>query len=240
MRSFDDDERGLQALAQEVVQHPTHAYLIQCADEDVEPVLTALRPALLGVPGARADHPDWRVVGQERRVARADVEAWPEGALVPPIAAAFKVLVVLGADRMTDEAQNLLLKVVEEPPASARTLLVAAEALGVATTLKSRCRQIRVLSAASPQAPSPAAREVLAGRLSSDTGTTVLAEAARLIRDELREPGSVASCQGWPRSALVPRWEALEEAARALDANLNRELVAWRLGRAFRSQRGAP
>lgn len=240
MRSFDADQAGLRALAREVGQHPTHAYLIQCADEDQEPVLTALRPALLGVPTASSDHPDWRVVGQERRVARADVEGWPEGALVPPIAASFKVLVVLGADRMTDEAQNLLLKVVEEPPASARTVLVGAEALGVAATLRSRCRQIRVLSATPREAPRPAVLEVLAGRLSGDAWTTALADAAALIRDELARPGSVAICQGWPRSALVPRWVALEDAARALDANLNRELVAWRLGRVLRSPGGSP
>lgn len=232
MKSFDTTPGGLAAFAAAVAEAPTHAYLIEAPPAAWGPVQASCRLALWGQAGdGPADHPDWRVVGGDKRVGRGDVEGWPEGVLVPPLLAPKKVLVVLDADRMTDEAQNLLLKVMEEPPASAVTILMAQEAVAVAVTLRSRCRQLRVRAAGAPPALSEPARALVAGQL-SEGWPEVLAEAAAAIRGQLGDPADPQD-----PGVLVARWGALEAAARALDGNANRELVAWQLERAWRGRR---
>jgi hypothetical protein len=230
MKSFDAAPAGVAALKAEVLQHPTHAYLIECPASLTGPVLSALAPVLLfgrDESPVGSDVPDWRVVGMDKRVGRPDVATWPEEAIVPPIAALHKVLVVVGAERMTDEAQNLLLKVVEEPPPTAVTLMVAEQALSVAVTLRSRCRQLALRPAPVRRTASAAAQELLNGRVAGDEWPEALAEAAELIRDHIADPRQ----GGGAPQALVDRWAALEEAAQALEQNANRELVAWRLAR---------
>ncbi len=232
MKSFDTAARGMADLCAAVAEAPTHAYLIEAAPAAWESVQAACRAALWGsASDRRADHPDWRIVGQDKRVGRADVEGWPEAVLVPPLLAPVRVLVVLDADRMTDEAQNLLLKVMEEPPASAVTILLAQEAVAVAVTLRSRCRQLRVRAAGAPPAVSEPAQALVDGHL-AENWPEALAEAAGAIRRQLQTPGGAEH-----RRLLVERWRALEAAAHALDGNANRELVAWQLGQALRGRR---
>ncbi len=217
-------------MAAELAAQPTHAYLVEAPPATWDQVEAICRQALWGADAGPA-HPDWRVVGLDKRVLRDDVQGWPEEALVPPLLAPLKVLVVRGADRMTEEAQNLLLKVVEEPPPHAATVLLAEAAVAVAVTLRSRCRQVRV-QAGAPTGVSDAARALLAGRVQGDGWPGALAEAAACLRHALeRGPGSV------PAARLIMQWQALEAASRALDGNANRELVAWQLEQSLNGHR---
>ena len=54
----------------------------------------------------------------------------------------YKIYIIDDAERMTTEAQNALLKVLEEPPESVVILLLAKEADKILTTIKSRAQQI--------------------------------------------------------------------------------------------------
>jgi DNA polymerase-3 subunit delta' len=54
-----------------------------------------------------------------------------------------KVFIVSDADRMTEEAQNCLLKTLEEPPPSSLLLLVAARLEPFVDTVVSRCQVVR-------------------------------------------------------------------------------------------------
>ena len=231
MRSFDATPAGWRSLAAELAAQPTHAYLLEAPAAIWDQVETVCRAALWGADD-EGIHPDWRVVGLDKRVGRDDVLGWPEEALVPPMLAPVKVLVVRRADRMTEEAQNLLLKVVEEPPPHAATVLLAEEAVAVAVTLRSRCRQMRVQSDAHPEV-SDAARALLAGRVQGEGWPGALAEAAACLRSALARASAPAPAQ-W---GLIEQWQALEAAARALDGNANRELVAWQLERRLRGAR---
>jgi hypothetical protein len=231
MRSFDATPEGWRSLAAELAAQPTHAYLFEAPAVIWEQVETMCRAALWGADDEGA-HPDWRVVGLDKRVGRDDVRGWPEEALVPPVLAPIKVLVVRRADRMTEEAQNLLLKVVEEPPPHAATVLLAEEAVAVAVTLRSRCRQMRVQSDVPPEV-SDAARALLAGRVQGDGWPGALAEAAVCLRGALERESASTPAQG----RLIEQWQALEAAAWALDGNANRELVAWQLEQRLRGRR---
>lgn len=232
MRSFDATPGGWRSLAADLATQPTHAYLIEAPAAAWDQVETVCRAALWSADGEHGAHPDWRVVGVDKRVGRDDVMAWPEEALVPPMLAPVKVLVVRGADRMTEEAQNLLLKVVEEPPPHAATVLLAEDAVAVAVTLRSRCRQMRVTSEAGADV-SDAARALLAGRVQGDGWPGALVEAAVNLRNTLERDESAAP----ERLRLIEQWQALEAASRALDGNANRELVAWQLEHSLRGRR---
>lgn len=48
------------------------------------------------------------------------------------------------ADRMTEEAQNALLKTVEEPPGAALVVLTSARPAGLLATVRSRCARVRL------------------------------------------------------------------------------------------------
>ncbi len=61
-----------------------------------------------------------------------------------PVEASGKLVVILGADDMNDEAQNALLKSLEEPPAGSRLILIAAREDRLLETIRSRCQVLRL------------------------------------------------------------------------------------------------
>jgi len=60
-----------------------------------------------------------------------------------PFEGRWKVFVVADAERMTEEAQNCLLKTLEEPPPHSLLILVAARTEGFVETVLSRCQIVR-------------------------------------------------------------------------------------------------
>jgi len=62
-----------------------------------------------------------------------------------PYQGKWKVEILAGADRMTLEAANALLKTLEEPPADTLLILTATNLEGVLPTIQSRCRQVRLV-----------------------------------------------------------------------------------------------
>jgi DNA polymerase-3 subunit delta' len=81
-----------------------------------------------------------------------------------------RVVIVDGADDLNEEAQNALLKVLEEPPPGSLLLLVTAREESLLDTVRSRCHELRLsplgdeaMAAAAPDAP-PALRRLARGR----------------------------------------------------------------------------
>ena len=74
------------------------------------------------------------------------VRALRQEAWVAPNEAARKVFLIPEADAMNANAQNALLKVLEEPPASAAFLLLGKTAGAFLPTVRSRCLTLRVTS----------------------------------------------------------------------------------------------
>ena len=62
-----------------------------------------------------------------------------ESAFVYPIEAKRKVNILLDCDKMSEQSQNALLKILEEPPKFMIFILVCQNALGLLTTVRSRC-----------------------------------------------------------------------------------------------------
>jgi hypothetical protein len=227
----------------EVRARPGHAFLLEAAQDATDDALLALRGALLCDRGPTpcgacpaclpGPHPDWIVAEAGARVRREAVAEWPSLALQPPVRAARKVFVVPHAERLTDEAGSALLKLLEEPPPRAVLLLATDRPGAVLPTLVSRCRRLRWTAPPAGFTLSPEVDAVLKGKWDATAWPSWLEPAALAVRQAIRRPGSVEPLAGLTPAQLLARWQALVDAARALDRNAQPDLVARRLRRAF-------
>lgn len=87
-------------------------------------------------------HPDISVTAPEdgkKNIAVAQIRAVRAAAYVKPHMANHRVFLIDGADSMNEQAQNALLKVLEEPPGGVLFLLIAESAAALLDTILSRC-----------------------------------------------------------------------------------------------------
>lgn len=99
------------------------------------------------------NHPDITVVSPEdgkKNITVAQIRALRTEAYVKPHMAARRVFVIDKADSMNEQAQNALLKVLEEPPGDIVFILIAESAAALLDTVISRCT---VLSLMPPEIP---------------------------------------------------------------------------------------
>lgn len=90
-------------------------------------------------------HPDITCVGlleDKREISVGQIRALRADVYIRPNEAERKVYLIDPADKMNDEAQNALLKVLEEGPAYAAFLLLAEQPGQMLTTIRSRCEQL--------------------------------------------------------------------------------------------------
>lgn len=98
-------------------------------------------------------HPDITVTAPEdgkKNITVAQIRALRTEAYVKPHMAARRVFVIDRADSMNEQAQNALLKVLEEPPGDIIFILIAESAAALLDTIISRCT---VLSLVPPEMP---------------------------------------------------------------------------------------
>lgn len=89
------------------------------------------------------NHPDIIVVGPDGRSIKNDqVKIIQTEMNLKPYESRRKVFIIDSADTMTPQAQNSLLKVLEEPPSSCLVILVSSNAAGLLPTVKSRCQRL--------------------------------------------------------------------------------------------------
>lgn len=120
---------------------------------------------------ARGQHSDVTIVDQGGEASikiRALRERVLEVVGYRPFEARYRVCIIDPADEMTEEAQDALLKTLEEPPSSAIFILVTAYPDTLSPTILSRCRRLRF------------------GPLSEADVTRVLVERARIEPSEAR------------------------------------------------------
>lgn len=113
------------------------------------------RKALAGI------HPDVTVVrrqegekGAHREILVEQIRAVTADAVLAPNEAERKVYIIAQADRMNVQAQNALLKALEDPPGHACFILCAQSAEGLLPTVRSRCVRAEDVTARE-QEPSP-------------------------------------------------------------------------------------
>lgn len=90
------------------------------------------------------NHPDFLQIEPEGKMLKIDqIRKMQEKIAEKPILSRKKVYIVDNADQMTEEAQNCLLKTLEEPPEYAIIILVVSNESKMLATIRSRCVTIK-------------------------------------------------------------------------------------------------
>ncbi len=92
---------------------------------------------------ASQNHPDYMVVVPDgASVKNAQIEALQSFFLIKPFESRYKIGLVSHAHLMTDQAQNRLLKLLEEPPEYALIFFITDQITGLLETVLSRCQTV--------------------------------------------------------------------------------------------------
>lgn len=120
-----------------------------------------------------------------------------------------QVVIINGADRLTEEAANGLLKSLEEPPPSARFLLLTSRPSNCLPTIVSRCQLIRF-----QRLPSSVIAQLLLRHQACDAPTA-------------EHVSRLAQGSGERAVELAGRWEAWQEIMAHLGSDRPMKWLAW-------------
>lgn len=73
-----------------------------------------------------------------------DIRDLQRNAILPPYEGSYKVFIIDGAENLSDEAANCLLKTLEEPPSRVLILLLTTEESRLLPTIISRCQRVEL------------------------------------------------------------------------------------------------
>lgn len=101
---------------------------------------TGERPCGVCAACAKSAHPDITVCGEESGSLTVDtIREMRSQAYVMPNEAPYRVIILVNANTMTPQAQNALLKILEEPPARVIFILTCENRSQMLPTIRSRC-----------------------------------------------------------------------------------------------------
>lgn len=88
-------------------------------------------------------NPDFQeIYFEDKSIGVEEVRAVLKGLVIKPLYSNYKVILINDADNMTVQAQNALLKSLEEPPAYVVFILTVQSSAAMAQTIRSRCQRI--------------------------------------------------------------------------------------------------
>lgn len=160
------------------------------------------RPCRLIASGSHADLALVSPTGASNMIKIDQIRELVAGLTLYSVEGGRKIALIEHADHMNEEAQNALLKTLEEPPSRTHVILAAAEDSRLMPTIRSRCAVIRIGLPDARQAS-----ELLGERLGVDAPT-----ATRLLRMSSGRPGPLITA------------EATGDAARA-HAQIRRQIL---------------
>ncbi len=189
----------------------------------------------------RGIHPDITVVDKpddKREIIVTQIRAIRDDAVVTPNEADRKVTIIRHADLMNTSAQNALLKVLEEPPATAAFILVTENPAELLPTVRSRCASVQAArdDAAAPSGVSDAAQAFLSAlsdgaleltrwsfdveKLDKDAFGAFLRDAEAAVVHQLRD-NAAGKPSPLPSSLLVGALDTLALARTYLQSNVS-------------------
>ncbi|MEE9171951.1 MAG: DNA polymerase III subunit delta' [candidate division NC10 bacterium] len=148
---------------------------------------------------AKGIHPDVHLLAPEGATLKIDqIRTLTQEAALRPYEGRRKVFILNEAETMTEQAQNALLKTLEEPPGATLLILIAPEASALLPPIASRCSQIRF---------TPLPESAIAARL-QEQGCDE--EEAHLLAS--LAAGSLGRAQELRQSALQEIWDLIDQA----------------------------
>ncbi len=130
---------GKSAFAREL------AAAVNCLEKHNEAASLPCRKCLNCRRIYEGNYPDVKILAKKKEKATLGVEPvkdFREDMFLSSTESEFKIYIIDDAECMTSEAQNALLKVLEEPPKSVKIILLAKECDKILTTIKSRAQYI--------------------------------------------------------------------------------------------------
>ena len=118
-----------------------HGDTISKRREKVDEIICNLDSNLI-----KREHPDRLTIEKEEKkknIGISQIRKITEFLSTKPYSSKYKVVVIYSGDKMTTQAQNALLKTLEEPPFFAIIILTAKTEQSLLPTVLSRCRKIR-------------------------------------------------------------------------------------------------
>jgi DNA polymerase-3 subunit delta' len=170
----------------------------------------------------RADVFDTLTFNKKTSIRIARARAVIQRANTKPFDARFHVFVFVDAHAMREEAQNALLKLVEEPPSHVAIVFVTANSHGLLYTIRSRCQRVRFF---------PLKRSVLETILKDYYG----ANATTAKRAAALAQGSITRARALRESTDL----ADRDAALGLLSGLTKHPESWAFSQALIGARGA-
>ncbi|HEX2926491.1 MAG TPA: DNA polymerase III subunit delta' [Ruminiclostridium sp.] len=90
-----------------------------------------------------SSNPDFQeIIQKDKSISVEEIRNILKGLVIRPLYSKYKVIVINDADAMTIQAQNALLKSLEEPPSYVIFILTVQSSAAVAQTIRSRCQRI--------------------------------------------------------------------------------------------------
>ena len=178
-------------------------------------------------------HPDVHVLEPEGASASIRIDAVQtllEQVALSPFFGRSHVVVIDGADRLTDDAANCLLKTLEEPTARTRFALLTSQPTRCLPTIVSRCQQIRF----HPRATPVVRDEAMHTQFNQTQARGWLAWTPPTDRDELSH-WLTASIQ-WLRDAAVSSVTQQRPARFDLDRSISAAMRMMELEESLREQ----
>lgn len=202
---------------------------------------------------AEGNHPDFKWMGEDESEKNLKIEqvrdmiSW---SVMRPYEAAWKIFAVCSAERLTVQAQNALLKTLEEPPAKTIYFLLVENRANLLDTIRSRAFELRLNPPAGSAEKSLQEVEVPEG-FGRKKWEDFFEEYQGLGKQELQVfLDSLAAyfrqlMLGSPyRADFFNAWLAIEdslyESQAALDSNANQKLVMTRLAVKFKKHLPSP
>jgi DNA polymerase-3 subunit delta' len=91
----------------------------------------------------QGSNPDFQeIYSEDKSISVEDTRELLKGLVIRPLYSKYKVIIINDMDRMTIQAQNALLKSLEEPPHYVVFILTARSAAAITPTILSRCQRI--------------------------------------------------------------------------------------------------
>jgi len=92
---------------------------------------------------AEGSNPDFQeIYSKDKSIAVDEIRNILKGLVIRPLYSRYKIIIINDADSMTVQAQNALLKSLEEPPPYVVFILTVQSSAAVTQTVRSRCRRI--------------------------------------------------------------------------------------------------
>lgn len=152
------NSRAFKLFLNDVKKGLTHAYIISTTDEDILPDFFRLVACAIFCEKSDAClecneckkiidmvNPDVIEINLEKAKIKVDaIKDLVSSAVIKPVNGVHKLYYINCADLMTREAQNKLLKTLEEPPEGVTIFLGTANTSAILDTVKSRCRTVPI------------------------------------------------------------------------------------------------